>query len=177
LTIEKDSPNLYVAVDASKSARCDWCGTLESESWTHTKMNIYCSKDCYNASTANQQMAFGCCFFMSGPAFILEAVVISNVHPEFMAFAVGWFFLFSIPFLAYGYYNYRRGLSHAKTTPRDSKYSESSSDLTFLRTLSQHVECPNCDGNIDLSEVQEDMIYHCEYCGASGKVEILQTNG
>jgi hypothetical protein len=73
------------------------------------------------------------------------------------------------------YNEWKRVNQFKQEVPEGSRFNGASSNLALLRAIPHPIECPNCDGNIDLSTVKEDMIYHCEYCGASGKVEILKT--
>jgi DNA-directed RNA polymerase subunit RPC12/RpoP len=46
------------------------------------------------------------------------------------------------------------------------------SEVSVLRSISPPVECPNCDGLIDLANVGEEVVYNCQYCGASGVLEL-----
>jgi ribosomal protein S27AE len=78
----------------------------------------------------------------------------------------------AVAFAGYGYIQGKKAISKVA---KDSKISEVHDDISLLKTMLTHVECPNCDGNIDLAEVGEDRIYHCGYCGASGIVEITYT--
>lgn len=74
------------------------------------------------------------------------------------------------------FYEVREGLAARQRTPKDSRLNEGSVELSLLRRVSEHVQCPNCEqGSIDLTAVQEDMTYFCEYCNARGPIEIIRT--
>ena len=60
----------------------------------------------------------------------------------------------------------------AKDVPKGSRSDIFPTEVSLLRRISAPVECPNCDAKIDLTNVGEDMIYACPYCGANGVVEI-----
>jgi DNA-directed RNA polymerase subunit RPC12/RpoP len=58
--------------------------------------------------------------------------------------------------------------------PRNSRSDISLSKISLLRKALPAVKCPNCDGNLNLSNIDADMQYHCDYCGVSGIVEIVK---
>lgn len=68
------------------------------------------------------------------------------------------------------------GRAYRKEIPKGSRKTEGRvSELALLRSVTSSVSCPTCDASIDLSDIREDKLYHCDYCGASGIVELLKT--
>ena len=178
MTTDKDSPQLFVAVDASKVARCNWCGTLQSDNWKEIRTGIYCSNGCADASNNQRLLASICIAIVAAPIVLLLPVptglFTAMQRPMIFTFVGVLVFPFFV-ILIYGLVSeYRRVRIYKNEVPKASRMDEGIEELVLVRSA-KHVECPNCDGNIDLSKVKADMIYHCEYCGASGKVEILKT--
>ena len=85
------------------------------------------------------------------------------------------FSVFMVPIGILILFDFRNGRKYAMKIPKGSRGKEGLDDISVLKTILKHAECPNCDGNIDLSGVEEDRIYHCGYCGATGIVEIVHT--
>jgi DNA-directed RNA polymerase subunit RPC12/RpoP len=42
----------------------------------------------------------------------------------------------------------------------------------MLRRISGSLQCPKCDANVNMEEIDEDMVYTCGYCGATGLIKI-----
>ena len=82
-------------------------------------------------------------------------------------------FLIPVGFLALN--EFKQGVESAHRIPKGFRKNENLDDISILNTVLKHVECPNCDGSIDLATVGPDHIYHCGYCGASGIVEVAFT--
>jgi len=68
------------------------------------------------------------------------------------------------------------GQYHRTTIPKGSRRDDVSIDLARLKAVSSVVLCPKCDANIDIAKVGDDMVYTCDYCGASGTIEVLKTS-
>ncbi len=159
---------LYIAVDPSKIVRCGWCGSVESEKWVHNQGGTFCSSTCLNAASADTSGRVLCaCMFL--PILALITIVLVG-GLETIVYLILSFVAVSI--VGYGYIQGRNATSKVA---KDSRKTETLDDISLLKTLLTHVECPNCDGNIDLADVGEDQIYHCGYCGASGIIEIAFT--
>jgi len=56
--------------------------------------------------------------------------------------------------------------------PKGSESHTGVSEVSLLQRFSAPIECPNCDGNIDLDSIGEDMVYYCRYCGANGVIDL-----
>ncbi|MFW9845830.1 MAG: hypothetical protein ACFFD6_03715 [Candidatus Thorarchaeota archaeon] len=178
MTKDTDGPKVYLAADASKIVRCAWCGYLVSVIEAKPPQSAFCSGDCAAAMKLEENRLCMICYL---PSILILTTASTLTAPSFVnAFSMGLllfllFILSSFPILLIVAFNVYKGGKTRVMRPKLSRYNDESPDFFLLRTASQHVECPNCDGNIDLSTVKEDMVYHCEYCGASGKVEILKT--
>ena len=156
----KESLRIYIAVDPAKVARCKWCGGTESKNWTGDNMSgIYCSDECRFADQSNCILLF---FVISMPL----ALVISGP---------AGLFLFSVllsPMLVCG----GIGQYHRRTIAKDSRRKDVSIDTAMLQAVSSAVLCPKCDANIDVTKVGDDRVYTCDYCGASGTIEVVKTS-
>ncbi|MFW9975011.1 MAG: hypothetical protein ACFFDQ_07100 [Candidatus Thorarchaeota archaeon] len=163
-----DPPRLYIVVDPSKLVRCEWCGSLESKGWIYNERGTFCSNICVSASKSKSVI----------PVVIYCAVMIALLlfYSSVGEQSLTWFFLIFtlIGTLCLLYERWDSSIS-ADYVPRNSRRTESLYNTSLLKTMLTHVECPNCDGNIDIAKIGEDQIYHCGYCGASGIVEITFT--
>jgi len=65
-----------------------------------------------------------------------------------------------------------RDYSRVLDRPKGSRRNIGISEVSLLRNISTPIECPNCDAVIDMDNIGEDMVYHCQYCGANGVIEI-----
>jgi hypothetical protein len=164
LVEKKDLHRLHIVLDASKAHRCNWCGTPQSDRWLTRKTGVYCSKKCVRAAASEARL----CYL---PLPILYIMLVIWIWPELGRY-LAWLFLllfippFAIPILFF------RDRKFALEIPKGSRSHIGVSEVSLLRKLSAPIECPNCDANIDLSKISEDMIYTCQYCGATGVVEI-----
>jgi hypothetical protein len=61
---------------------------------------------------------------------------------------------------------------YALEIPKGSQRHIGVSQISLLQRISATIECPNCDGNLALEDISEDLIYICRYCGANGIIEI-----
>jgi hypothetical protein len=162
-----DLPRLYIVVDPSKSMRCSWCGTFQSHQWQHSKGGTFCSKSCQTAAIAsNDPIECLCCcqivMMVIGFIISIEVGVVISV--------------FFVPVGILMQLEYMQGKKAALKVPKNSRRKYGLDDFSVLKTILKHAECPNCDGNIDLTEIEADRIYRCRYCGATGVVEIVHTH-
>jgi hypothetical protein len=164
-----ESHSIYIAVDSKKVARCDWCGTAESENWWKYQRQIFCSANCTSAAKARDDLTLGFVGMVIGPLIAIPFAYVSLALG--IGFATLVMILASVLVIAG-----RKGLDLQQKIVRGSRKQEKPTGLTLLRSVASTVSCPNCDGNIDLTKVSEDMVYTCGYCGASGTIEILQTD-
>ncbi len=164
-----DLPHMYIAVDPSKLMRCDWCGTLESENWIRYENGVYCSATCKSA--VDSIVTPGLVLLCVVPIFLVAVITAITSSIEGMAFLLVMLFagIFCLCF-------YLEGKKSAALVPQSSRRTEIQDDISLLKAIMTHIECPNCDGNIDIDEIGKDQIYHCGYCGASGVVEITFTD-
>lgn len=165
----KDLERLYIAVDSSRIIRCKWCGIPESENWIHVQDGVYCSDACLQAGSPDMtQLALFCC---------LVNIIMIMILTREIVFA-GW----SFPLLFIGILVFLLlfvildSIKEPKQKiPKGSRYDELSSELAILRTMSS-VGCPKCGGNLDLSDIADDKIYECNYCGFTGVIELMIGN-
>jgi hypothetical protein len=162
----KESHPIYIAVDPTKLARCRWCGTYKSEFWGEAESGLYCSSDCHYANHTDEFLVGFFCAVILIP-FILVNLLSS---PGLIIGGTFLFWLMVAPLLVYGL----RSRRYRAMVPRGSRSHDVSNEQALLRTMASTVSCPKCDGNIDIGKVGDDRTYHCEYCGASGKIEIIR---
>ena len=169
MTDNKESLRIYIAVDPTKVSRCKWCGTTQSEKWKGNQYGaIFCSTECSLANYANRTLVFY-------PLLVFAPLILSIGKPIFLGAFLGALALFALlwsPLLFFG----GAGLYQRRRIPKDSRRDDIPIDVAMLKAMSSTVLCPRCDANIDVSKVGKDMTYTCEYCGASGKVEIMNTS-
>lgn len=163
-----ESHPIYIVVDSKKIARCKWCGIGESEEWNQTESGLYCSNDCFRAQNADGMIKIFLMWLVAVPIVLLT---IGPMRPSTLAIASTLFILMGCPFLYCGVANQ----SKKKSIPKDSRRTEVFTETALMKALPSEVSCPSCDGNIDLREVTEDMIYTCEYCSATGTIEIVRS--
>lgn len=120
---------------------------------------IYCSDECKFADQAN-------CTILLFLFAIPFALAISEL--------VGLLFFCVLisPILICG----AIGQYHRRTIPKGSRRDDVPIDTTMLQAVSSAVLCPKCDANIDVRKVGEDRVYTCDYCGASGTIEVIKTD-
>jgi hypothetical protein len=167
LAEDQQSDRLLIVVDSSKASRCKWCGTLQSKNWVSSEYGTFCSSDCSLAARANSLIGSFCLLavlypfliLMGGPSGLSTIIVGSML-----------LILVSSPLMCCG----MMGLANRTDIPKTSRYDETSTYAALLKTVASQVKCPRCDANLDLAKVGEGRVYHCDYCGASGTVE-LQT--
>jgi hypothetical protein len=88
-----------------------------------------------------------------------------------VAFFITSILLFS-PFLYWGLI----GLKRKKIIAKDSRRNDTPLDTALLKSISSAVFCPRCNAKIDVRKASEDRIFNCEYCGASGTIEVVKTS-
>ncbi len=163
------SEPIRVLVDASKASKCDWCGTFESYSWQRTNYGgSFCSWQCKTAFERDRGKNLGACLLFIG----LPLALVLMTNPETFAGGVGLAWIAAAGGLPLAYV-YIAGGRARKKVPKGSQRPGQQSEYALMRSMSGPMKCPNCDGNIDLSAVSPDMVYHCGYCGASGRVQMI----
>jgi len=160
---------VFVTVDPTKIVRCKWCGVAQSENWQHTQVGVFCSTACYDAERADVRIGV---FFSLVILLAFPVAMIAQLSP--LAFAIGLpvLILAVSPILYCG----AVGRDLRKKVPRDSRRDDVTSDLALLKAISSGVSCPKCSANIDVRKIGTDRVYNCEYCGASGTVEVVKTS-
>ena len=169
---EKDPHRLRIILDASKAKRCDWCGSPQSEDWNVSDLGIYCSDNCLKADHARNfsgSVVASIGFLPVVLAILLLPESFIDSTTRLTSFVAALFLEFMVIAVTISYYKDRR---YAAEIPRGSRSHIGESELSLLRRISAPVECPNCDGNIDLTSVGTDMIYTCQYCGVHGVIDI-----
>ncbi|MFW9844295.1 MAG: hypothetical protein ACFFEV_06955 [Candidatus Thorarchaeota archaeon] len=166
-----DLPRIRVLVNTSKLLRCNWCGTFQSDTWISNKKGVYCSSNCVKAE-GYQDRCFCICFLVI--TIGLSGAFTRVVIPERNATIFVIIGIASFLILVYAIFDTKSVSDYIGEVPKNARVAKSSGDVIFLKTVASHIECPNCDGNIDLSNIQEDMVYHCDYCGADGIIELVQ---
>ncbi len=164
-----ESLRIYIAVDPSKVATCKWCGSVESEDWRKGS-GVYCSRECGWADQSENSLLF---FLLWIPIALAIAALNLPSTPDRFPFVSIILIIVGSPCMIFGF----AGRGFRKDIPKDSRKTEGRmSELALLRAVTSKVSCPRCDGNIDIREVSEDGVFACEYCGASGTIELLKTD-
>lgn len=171
MTIDSDdNPRLRVLIDASKTVRCKWCGTTQSDDWKITGLGVYCSKKCFTAHNSQdiEPITIVC---ILGVFFGVNLVTFSiDANFGVLVFAILCFLLW---YYASGYFENE---DYKQEVPRNSRQDNGSIDVSLLRMTSSNITCPHCDASVDISHLEDDLVYYCNYCGASGLVEIVKIN-
>ena len=169
--------SIQVVIDFAKSSRCDWCGTMESTRWERSPKGTFCSAECRHAylqADAVKMIYLTLC--VGGPIAVVTIATVSVTDP----YKYGQISLVMILFLAMlllsGYSSLVQGKRHEERVPKGSRSQYLLTEHTYIKSLRKPAKCPNCDGNIDLSKTGPDLVYHCEYCGASGKIHVIRQN-
>lgn len=161
------STPLRIVVPASDVVRCKWCGTLESHSWISDKDGVYCSKDCMVASGLESIRTYLICFVLLLAVMSFLPLAYSIYSSSLILGQVSTFFLIII-----SGFQYLKGQRIVKMIPEGSRYDGVSVENYLLKKI-KHIECPNCDANLDIREIGPDMVYTCEYCNATGRIEVI----
>jgi len=159
---------IYVAVDSTKVFRCRWCGSAESDAWFETQYGTFCSGECYDASQAYDRISVYSCFLI---IFVGSFAVMETLWPGTLIIALPAYLLLSSPYLCC----VKESWDSRKRIPRNSRKDTTSLDLSLLKAMTSGVLCPRCSANIDIRKVGKDKVYNCEYCGASGTIELVKT--
>lgn len=171
MAVDKDDlPRLRILVDASRVLRCKWCGISQSDTWKTTENGVYCSDSCMKVDMHMTRSYWFYCMFLF---FVIFVPIGSRIDPSGL---LGWLSIIMIPLTICCFIVGLPPSNYKEEVPRNSRVNEESLNVSLLKTVASHIECPNCDGNIDLSKVKEDMIYHCDYCGADGIIELVKIN-
>lgn len=163
----RESLPIHITVDSTKIARCQWCGSIESDNWRVNRYGVYCSDICAAANVTGLSICTSLFFVF------LSLITVAAMEPSSWASGIGiplLFILLALPGLLCG----AIGLEHRKKVPRNSRRDDISSDLALLRAISSEVSCPKCNGNIDVGRISKDRVYRCQYCGATGTIEVIK---
>lgn len=167
----KDPHRLRLVLEKITIEQCTWCGTQQSDDWFHSGDGTYCSVECmkYSRLQDRQILSVMLVLLLSATVtiyLITSPFLVSDLIVQMVAYGIFFTLLFVMLYLSL--IQYRK---YAKI-PKGSRSDIHPTVVSLVRKISAPVECPNCDANIDLTEIGEDMIYHCQYCGAEGVVEI-----
>ena len=171
----KDSNRIHIILDASKVNRCVWCGSPVSDHWISGEGGSFCTEECQKEWWKDKNSEMYC---LSGGLAILFAPLLLAIlfldSPidgitkfEFAVF--GLVMVITLVIITISSY---RDHSRVPDRPKDSRRNIGISEVSLLRNISIPVECPNCDAIIDMENIGDDMVYHCQYCGANGVIEI-----
>ncbi len=167
----KDPHRLRLILEASKIEQCIWCGTQQSDNWFHSGDATYCSVECMKSSSSQDRKVLSIMMILTLATFVMmylttSSVLGSDLTARVVAYAV--FFPLIIVLLILSVNQFRK---YAQV-PKGSRTDVHPTVVSLVRKISAPVECPNCDATIDLTNIGDDMVYHCQYCGAEGVVEI-----
>ena len=168
---KKDLQRLHIILDSFKANRCIWCGSQQSDDWIHGTEGAYCSDSCAKAKISQMHcpMAFMTILILALVLMIwlIDSSAYSDLKVQIVVFGVALAIISAI--ISISLYKDHK---YALEIPKGSRSNIGVSEVSLLQKISVPVECPNCDANIDLMNVGEDMIYTCQYCGANGVIEI-----
>ena len=156
----QDLPRLYIMLDASNIRRCSWCGGPAIENLVSISPSIaYCSSECGAANTANGVVVIS--------VVILSVIWVglALLHP------LGNLFLIATVIIT-AYLSIRGRRLRELAIPQRSRANEQPSVLSLLKSRFPFVKCPSCAEKLNLSLIGEDRIYQCQYCDATGVLEI-----
>jgi hypothetical protein len=146
-----------------------WCGARQSNEWSAAEGAIYCSLDCTLASNGHS-LLFG--FFLMVVATPIFLLVNNPMYPSTVVIGTVAIALVLSPLLFLGW----KGLRARVRIPRGSRSDAGVLDLSLLDGISSAVACSRCDANLDLKKIGSDRVYKCEYCGATGIIDIVEPN-
>lgn len=144
-----------------------------SDQWITSEDGSYCSVECTKAKFSEMSWIAYCMTIMLVPLLIgiwftnSSYVELQSMKDEIML--TGSVLL--IVMIALSLY-LRTQEKFAQKIPKNSRRDIGISEVSLLRRISDPIECPNCDGKITMSEIGDDLVYSCQYCGANGVVEI-----
>ena len=163
---------LSITVEETSVIRCIWCGKVLSIEWTIQPHNPIsqsesgprvCSESCRLA--AGSEINPACAYGLLVPTSFLIIFGIFTPGLLLIAGVIGGPAVFCL-LLRYA------GNEEAKVNPKDSCRTDISDEGLLLQSIPHEVECPTCDANLDLTGLGPERLFRCEYCGASGIVEI-----
>jgi len=160
-----ESLRIYITVDSTKIVRCQWCGVAQSEHWHRARNGIFCSRNCSHAVNPYCDIVAVVLLWITYSPLVLFLPAGYNV--------IGMLAIILV--LSPCLIPVKGGLDHRKKVPRNSRRDDVASDMALLKAISSRVSCPKCGANINLRKVGEDRVYNCEYCGASGTIELVKT--
>ena len=169
---ENNVHRLQLFLEDSKIERCIWCGTQQSDKWIDSPEGLYCSSDCMKASKKQDQKiwrAMCVLLLVSSVLFYLATTSFFSFDRRFETIAFGIAITLDLVMLYLAISQYHK---YEPTIARNSRRGFRPTEVSLLRKISEPVECPKCGADIDLTDIGDDMVYHCQYCGANGVVEI-----
>jgi uncharacterized Zn-finger protein len=162
LSDNPDLPRLYVVLEATEQARCSWCGTISPRTeWSRgIGGKVYCSNECRISG--------------DGPAWILIVVffIPIGLYPFLLFIPAAEIIIIMMTALVVLLLSYYTRETRKKASPKGSRRDEQLSEMALLQSRLQLVKCPMCNKNLNLSIVKEDGVFHCQYCDATGVLEI-----
>jgi hypothetical protein len=171
---DKGTGRIHIILDAAKVNRCSWCGIPISDEWVVGRDGSFCSQDCLNKSwNEKRSNLFNVCGWLAILQTLVFPAFLLIVGLQFLPFvAISILIMILVLVCLHQFIRENLEISDKIDRPKDSRRNIGISEVSLLRSISNPVECPNCDGLIDLANIGEDMVYHCQYCGASGVLEI-----
>lgn len=176
MTEGKDSGRIHIILDAAKANRCSWCGSPVSDHWISDEGGPFCSQKCLDEWKKERNSCAYCfpafltiSFLLLVPAFWLNDSPYIDNTLRFQVIASCLIIPVILFVITVSFY---RNYKHGTDIPKGSRRNIGTTEMSLLRSISTPVECPNCDALIDLANIREDMVYHCQYCGANGIIEI-----
>jgi hypothetical protein len=164
------SEPIHVIIDVSRAAKCEWCGTQESDDWkTVHGGKMFCCRDCQLAFMHESAKNMIAAVLITGVP-LMTALLIFQAPSYAISIAI-----FVVVMCVYNVSIYTSGASYAKRVSKNSRAQSTSAELALIRRLSAPVKCPNCHAELDLSMIESDMVYHCSHCGAAGLIEVTKT--
>jgi hypothetical protein len=166
---KKDQSKIHIILDAAKVNRCIWCGSAQSDKWIHGEEGMLCSEECSKAKQSENFSFSVFVTFFSVPVILMVWFLPDSFDGKLLGFvSLIILEIVAIMVLISDY----KDRKYALDIPKGSRNHVGVSEVSLLRRFAAPVECPNCDAKIDLTNVGEDLIYHCSYCGANGVVDI-----
>ena len=179
MTDAKDSGRLHIILDAAKVKRCSWCGIPISDNWVSGRDSLFCSQEClYKSWSENRSTLYNVCGWMAILLTLVLLTIPMILGLQSLPFVAISFLMMILVLVCFRQLNRENlEISEAVDRPKDSRRNIGISEGSILRSISTPVECPKCGAKIDLTNIGDDMIYHCQYCGANGivEIEILET--
>jgi len=158
LSDNSDLPRLHVVLKAPRIMRCRWCGIDLSDSSSAWNKSLYCSSECMIYTEGYTFTAFIGFTLL----FLFVLFLISGVSLLVTFAPVGLIILVFI--------QVKKMKNNAPQ--KGSRANGQPSDMSLLKSRLPFVKCPKCHENLNLSTIADDKVFHCQYCDATGVIEI-----